>query len=154
MLVEPARPRSWRSGSSCPSSGEGVTSPTELRGAANTHRSSSSGGGSPRPTPPSDRAEQSGRSLREGCGVFDFKTALFPLGARQSEFTSRPVEPWKPCMASRTHVSRFPRMHRTLGLQVSYFPFLPPQMVRLPPARSPGAFLRGTATDVWRKVAE
>lgn len=40
MLVEPARPQSWRSGSSRPSSGEGFTSPTELRGAAGTHRSS------------------------------------------------------------------------------------------------------------------
>lgn len=40
MLVEPARPQSWRSGSSCPSSGERFTSPTELRGAADAHHSS------------------------------------------------------------------------------------------------------------------
>lgn len=41
MLEEPARPKSWSSGSSCPSSGERFPSPTELRGAAGAHRSSS-----------------------------------------------------------------------------------------------------------------
>lgn len=60
MLVEPARPQSWRSGSSCPSSGEGFASPAELRGAADAHRS---GPG------PSHRAGGEGRRgvvVREG----------------------------------------------------------------------------------------
>lgn len=38
--MEPARPQSWRSDSSRPSSGEGFASPTELRRAAGTHHSS------------------------------------------------------------------------------------------------------------------
>lgn len=118
MLVKPARPRSWKSGKSCPSSGEGFTSPAELRGAVGTH-------GSSKVRVP---------WLQFGCNILD-KMCRFP-----SSFflvvncCSSPVM-WSSEKPACFHVPilvGFPRMHRRhFGYKFSDLFFPPPTKVYL-----------------------